>query len=118
MYYLWPTTMFVIWPGELNLGALVALPLDGSRTIQRYDHYMLNDPPGPAGQGLIKYLDEVSNAEDYEVISAQFEGLASRAYNQGRLTVDERRSIFSEEPMYRFHSMYLKAIGELDELPE
>ena len=118
MYYLWPSTMFVIWPGEVNLGALVALPLDRGRTIQRYDHYMLNDPPGPAGQGLIKYLDEITNQEDYEVIAAQFTGLASRAYNQGRLAINERRSIFTEEPLYRWHSMYLKTLGELDGLPE
>ena len=110
--------MFVIWPGASNLGALTAVPRARDRTIQRYDHYMLDDAPGKSGEGLIKYLDEVANVEDYEVIEAQFNGLASRAYNQGRLVVDEKRSIFTEEPLYRWHSTYLKTLGELDGLPE
>lgn len=117
MFYLWPNTMFVIWPGAINLGALTAVPLACDSTIQRYDHYMLDDTLGASGEGLIKYLDEVANPEDYEVIEAQFNGLASRAYNQGRLAVDERRSVFTEEPLYRWHSTYLKTLGELDGLP-
>ena len=83
-----------------------------------YAERMLDDAPGKSGEGLVKYLDEVANVEDYEVIEAQFNGLASRAYNQGRLVVDEKRSIFTEEPLYRWHSTYLKTLGELDGLPE
>jgi len=49
MFYLWPNILFVIWPGAVNLGALTAVPLGYDQTIQRYDHYMLDDTPGESG---------------------------------------------------------------------
>ncbi|MBT3449269.1 MAG: aromatic ring-hydroxylating dioxygenase subunit alpha [Bacteroidetes Order II. Incertae sedis bacterium] len=87
-YFIYPNIMLNILPGRLQVNRVDALKSDSCRTI--FDYYYDSITPEDV-RGRIKedlaFSDQVQ-AEDIEICEYVFNGLASRAYDQGRFSYD------------------------------
>lgn len=102
-YFLFPNFMLNILPGRLQTNLVVPVAHDRTRVV--FDYYY-DDVAGPGAAKRIgddiAYSDRVQ-AEDIEICERVQAGLASRAYDRGRFSVE------MEEGVHHFQSLIRKA---------
>jgi carnitine monooxygenase subunit len=104
-YYLWPTVMLNITPGNVGMMTVnTMVPLDADTTVQYYDFYLPQEDPTPKQMEIIAYYRDVFRAEDLTLVESVQRGLKSRGYRgRGRIMVDRQRSGISEHGVAHFH---------------
>jgi len=104
-YYLWPTVMVNITPGDVGMMTVnTMVPVDADTTVQYYDFYLPQEEPTAKQMEIIAYYRDVFRAEDISLVESVQRGLKSRGYRgRGRVMVDRQRSGISEHGIAHFH---------------
>lgn len=109
VWWLWPTTCLMRYPGRSSMIVLNIIPAGPERTLETYDFFLETPEPNAAEQESIRYLDEVLQAEDIAIVESVQKGMRTPAFQQGRIVHDPDGSGKSEHAVHHFHGLVLDA---------
>ncbi len=109
VWWLWPNTCLMRYPGRGNFIVLNVIPMGPDRTLETYDFFLETTDPNDAEVEAIRYLDEVLQAEDIAIVESVQRGMATPAFTQGRIVHDPEGSGMSEHAVHHFHGLVLDA---------
>lgn len=109
VWWLWPTTCLMRYPGRSSMIVLNIIPIDVDRTLETYDFYLESPEPNEMEVDAIRYLDEVLQVEDIALVESVQKGMNTPAFQQGRIVHDPTGSGKSEHALHHFHGLVLSA---------
>lgn len=109
VWWLWPNTCLLRYPGRGNMMVLQIVPEGPERTRETLDLYLESPEPDAAELETIRYLDEVLQVEDIALVESVQRGMRTPAFEQGRIVVDRAGSGVSEHALHHFHGLVLDA---------
>lgn len=109
VWWLWPTTCLMRYPGRSSMIVLNIIPVGPSRTMETYDFFLETPDPDPMELEAIRYLDEVLQVEDIGLVESVQRGMETPAFTQGRIVHDPDGSGKSEHAVHHFHGLVLDA---------
>lgn len=109
VWWLWPNTCLLRYPGRGNFLVMQIIPVAADRTLETYDFYLEEARPNAAEEEAIRYVDEVLQVEDIGLVEAVQKGMATPAFTQGRIVADPAGSGLSEHGVHHFHGLVLDA---------
>jgi len=116
VWWLWPNTCLMRYPGRSSMIVLNIIPAGIDRTFETYDFYLETAEPNEMERQTIKYLDEVLQAEDIAIVESVQKGMNTPAFTQGRIVNDPNGSGKSEHALHHFHGLVLDAYHKASEL--
>ena len=112
VWWLWPTTCLMRYPGRSSMIVLNIIPISENRTLETYDFFLETPEPDEGEVEAIRYLDEVLQVEDIGLVESVQRGMKTPAFQQGRIVHDLEGSGKSEHAVHHFHSLVLDAYGK------
>ena len=112
VWWLWPTTCLMRYPGRSSMIVLNIIPKGPNRTLETYDFFLETPEPGAMELDAIRYLDEVLQVEDIALVESVQRGMETPAFQQGRIVHDPGGSGKSEHAVHHFHGLVLDAYAE------
>lgn len=112
VWWLWPTTCLMRYPGRSSMIVLNIIPVSENRTLETYDFYLETPEPDAGEVEAVKYLDEVLQVEDIGLVESVQRGMETPAFQQGRIVHDPEGSGKSEHAVHHFHGLVLDAYAE------
>ena len=109
VWWLWPTTCLMRYPGRSSMIVLNIIPAGPDRTLETYDFYLETPEPDEMEMEAIRYLDEVLQVEDIALVESVQKGMSTPAFTQGRVVHDPDGSGKSEHAVHHFHGLVLDA---------
>jgi len=109
VWWLWPTTCLMRYPGRSSMIVLNIIPVDVDRTLETYDFYLETPEANEMELDAIRYLDEVLQVEDIGLVESVQKGMNTPAFQQGRIVHDPDGSGKSEHALHHFHGLVLDA---------
>ena len=109
VWWLWPNTCLMRYPGRGNFLVLHVVPVGPDRTLETYDFFLEDAEPIEAEREAITYIDEVLQAEDIALVESVQRGMSTPAFTQGRIVHDPKGSGASEHAVHHFHGLVLDA---------
>ncbi len=109
VWWLWPTTCLMRYPGRSSMIVLNIVPVGPERTLETYDFFLETPEPDETEQAAIKYLDTVLQVEDIGLVESVQRGMDTPAFRQGRIVFDPAGSGKSEHALHHFHGLVLDA---------
>jgi phenylpropionate dioxygenase-like ring-hydroxylating dioxygenase large terminal subunit len=109
VWWLWPNTCLMRYPGRSSMIVLNIIPAGPGRTLETYDFFLETPQPDATELGAIRYLDEVLQVEDIGLVESVQRGMNTPAFDQGRIVHDPAGSGKSEHALHHFHGLVLKA---------
>ncbi|MEL7202627.1 MAG: ring-hydroxylating oxygenase subunit alpha [Pseudomonadota bacterium] len=113
VWWLWPTTCLMRYPGRSSIIVLNIIPIGPDRTLETYDFYLETPEPNEMELDAIRYLDEVLQVEDIGLVESVQRGMSTPAFTQGRIVHDPNGSGKSEHAVHHFHGLVLDAYASL-----
>ena len=113
VWWLWPNTCIMRYPGRGNMIVLQAIPAGPNHTLETYDFFLESSDPIEAELESIKYLDEILQVEDIWLVENVQRGMETPAFKQGRIVYDPEGSGRSEHAVHHFHGLVLDAYAKL-----
>ncbi|PVA12060.1 ring-hydroxylating oxygenase subunit alpha [Pelagivirga sediminicola] len=115
VWWLWPTTCLMRYPGRSSMIVLNVIPMGPDRTLETYDFYLETPDPDPMEVDAMRYIDEVLQPEDIGLVESVQRGMATPAFTQGRIVNDPTGSGKSEHAVHHFHGLVLDAYAKAAE---
>jgi len=109
VWWMYPTTCIMRYPGRPSMIILNIIPMGPDRTLETYDFFLVDPTPDEAEKEAIRYLDEVLQVEDIGLVESVQRGMATPAFDQGRIVHDPEGSGKSEHAVHHFHGLVLDA---------
>lgn len=109
VWWLWPTTCLMRYPGRSSMIVLNIIPTGPERTLETYDFFLETPTPNAMEQEAIRYLDEVLQVEDINLVESVQKGMKTPAFDQGRIVHDPHGTGKSEHGVHHFHGLVLEA---------
>ena len=109
VWWLWPNTCMMRYPGRGNFIVLKIIPAGPDLTYETYDFFLETAEPNEAELESIRYLDEVLQVEDINLVESVQRGMSTPAFQQGRIVYDPSGSGLSEHAVHHFHGLVLNA---------
>lgn len=109
VWWLWPNTCMMRYPGRGNFLILNVIPVDVDRTIETYDFYLEEPEPNATELDAIRYIDDVLQPEDIALCESVQRGMETPAFDQGWIVSDPNGSGLSEHALHHFHGLLLGA---------
>ena len=109
VWWLYPTTCIMRYPGRPSMIILNIIPVGPDRTLETYDFFLIDQNPDEAEKEAIRYLDEVLQVEDINLVESVQRGMNTPAFEQGRIVHDPEGSGKSEHAVHHFHGLVLDA---------
>lgn len=109
VWWLWPTTCLMRYPGRSSMIVLNIIPVGPDRTLETYDFFLETPEPDAMELDAIRYLDEVLQVEDIALVESVQRGMTTPAFTQGRIVHDPDGSGKSEHAVHHFHGLVLDA---------
>jgi len=109
VWWLWPNTCLLRYPGRGNFMVLQIIPDGPERTRETWDFYLETDEPNEAELDSIRYIDQVLQVEDIALVESVQRGMRTPAFTQGRIVYDPDGSGLSEHAVHHFHGLVLDA---------
>jgi len=109
VWWLWPTTCLMRYPGRSSMIVLNIIPIGPDRTLETYDFFLETPEPDPMEVDAMRYLDEVLQVEDIGLVESVQRGMNTPAFTQGRIVNDPSGSGKSEHAVHHFHGLVLDA---------
>jgi choline monooxygenase len=113
VWWLWPNTCFMRYPGRSSMIVLHIIPVAVDRTLETYDFFLESAEPDELERNAINYLDTVLQVEDIALVENVQRGMATPAFTQGRIVNDPSGSGKSEHAVHHFHGLVLGAYARL-----
>ncbi|MCG6901576.1 MAG: ring-hydroxylating oxygenase subunit alpha [Rhodobacter sp.] len=113
VWWLWPTTCLMRYPGRSSMIVLNIIPVGPDRTRETYDFFLESPEPDAMERDAIRYLDEVLQVEDIGLVESVQRGMSTPAFTQGRIVNDPDGSGKSEHALHHFHGLVLDAYKAL-----
>lgn len=113
VWWLWPNTCLMRYPGRGNMIVLHVIPAGPGRTLETYDFFFETSDKTDAEKEAITYLDDVLQAEDIALVESVQRGMESPAFDQGRIVHDPQGSGKSEHAVHHFHGLVLDAYAKM-----
>ncbi|MDH3299892.1 MAG: ring-hydroxylating oxygenase subunit alpha [Acidimicrobiia bacterium] len=107
VWWLWPNTCMMRYPGRGNIIVLKIIPAGPDLTHETYDFFLETAEPNQAEREAIRYLDEVLQVEDISLVESVQRGMGTPAFTQGRIVDDPSGSGLSEHAVHHFHGLVL-----------
>ena len=111
-WYLWPFTVFNVYPGRPILSVGAYAPTGSETTAVQFSRYALSKTLDERDLARISYFDNVLGPEDFPICESVQRGLHARCYTQGRFIVDRDRTEISEHALHHFHRLVQTALGD------
>ena len=108
VWWLWPNTCLMRYPGRGNMIVLKIIPAGPGLTYETYDFFLESAEPNSAELESIRYLDEVLQVEDIDLVESVQRGMETPAFTQGRIVNDPGGSGLSEHALHHFHGLVLE----------
>ncbi|MCE2518046.1 MAG: ring-hydroxylating oxygenase subunit alpha [Alphaproteobacteria bacterium] len=105
VWYLWPNTTLMRYPGSGNFMVWRFYPVGPEETYEEFDFFFENTAPSDEEVEAIKFVDDVLQPEDIDLVESVQRGMQTPAYQQGRYMVDPDGSGLSEHAVHHFHSL-------------
>ena len=109
VWWLYPTTCIMRYPGRPSMIILNIIPVGPDRTLETYDFFLVEPDPDDGEVEAIRYLDEVLQVEDINLVESVQRGMSTPAFQQGRIVHDPDGSGKSEHAVHHFHGLVLDA---------
>ena len=109
VWYLWPNTTLMRYPGRGNFMVWRFYPTGPEQTYEVFDFFFETPEPNMAEMEAIKFIDEVLQPEDIGLVESVQRGMRTPAFKQGRYLVDPEGSGMSEHAVHHFHGLVLAA---------
>jgi choline monooxygenase len=109
VWWLWPNTCLMRYPGRNSMIVLHIIPLGVDRTLETYDFFLETPEPDDLERKAIHYLDTVLQAEDIALVENVQRGMSTPAFTQGRIVNDPQGSGKSEHALHHFQGLVLEA---------
>lgn len=113
VWWLWPNTCLMRYPGRSSMIVLNIIPAGPDRTFETYDFFLETKDVTEAEKETIRYLDEVLQVEDIAIVESVQKGMNTPAFTQGRIVNDPEGSGKSEHAVHHFHGLVLDAYARL-----
>jgi carnitine monooxygenase subunit len=113
VWWLWPNTCLLRYPGRGNFMVFQVLPAGPDRTLETWDFYFVTAALEDAEVQSVRYVDEVLQAQDISLVESVQRGMSTPAFDQGRIVVDPAGSGLSEHGVHHFHGVVLAAYAAL-----
>jgi carnitine monooxygenase subunit len=113
VWWLWPNTCLLRYPGRGNLMVFQILPAGPDRTLETWDFYFETPELNHAEVQSVRYVDEVLQQQDISLVESVQRGMKTPAFNQGRIVYDPAGSGLSEHGVHHFHGLVLEAYRSL-----
>jgi choline monooxygenase len=101
------------YPGRGNFIVLKIIPAGPGLTYETYDFFLETPEPDQSELESIRYLDEVLQVEDINLVESVQRGMSTPAFDQGRIVNDPSGSGLSEHAVHHFHGLVLGAYGAI-----
>ena len=111
VWWLWPNTCIMRYPGANNMIIMRMAPDGVDRTVETLDFYFLAPEPDAMQREAIAYFDNTLQPEDVGICESVQRGLGGRGYDRGRFIVNPVRDGNSEHGVHHFHSLVLGALA-------
>ncbi len=85
VWWLWPTTCLMRYPGRSSMIVLNIIPMGPDRTLETYDFFLETSEPDETEKAAIHYLDTVLQVEDIALVESVQRGMNTPAFQQGRI---------------------------------
>jgi len=115
VWWLWPNTCLMRYPGRSSMIVLNIIPAAPDRTLETYDFYLETPEPDETELDAIRYIDEVLQVEDINLVESVQRGMNTPAFTQGRIVHDLGGSGQSEHAVHHFHGLVLDAYARAAE---
>ena len=112
VWWLWPNTCLMRYPGRGNFMVLRIIPMGVDRTLETLDFYLETPEPNEAEVESIRFMDEVLQVEDISLVESVQRGMSTPAFEQGRIVYDPKGSGLSEHGVHHFHGLVLDSYKE------
>ncbi|MGI9607489.1 MAG: aromatic ring-hydroxylating oxygenase subunit alpha [Acidimicrobiales bacterium] len=114
VWWLWPNTCIMRYPGRGNMIVLKIIPAGPDLTYETYDFFLETVEPNEVELESIRYLDEVLQVEDINLVESVQRGMSTPAFTQGRIVNDPAGSGLSEHALHHFHRLVLDVYAEVN----
>lgn len=112
VWWLWPNTCLMRYPGRSSMIVLNIIPVGPDRTLETYDFFLETPETDAMEREAIRYLDEVLQVEDIALVESVQKGMNTPAFTQGRIVNDPSGSGKSEHAVHHFHGLVLDAYAK------
>ena len=109
VWYLWPNTTLMRYPGRGNFMVWRFIPLGAEETYEEFDFFFESAPPTESEMEAIRFIDDVLQPEDIGLVESVQRGMRTPAFEQGRYMIDSDGSGLSEHGVHHFHGLVLSA---------
>jgi choline monooxygenase len=115
VWWLWPNTCLLRYPGRGNFMVFQVLPDGPDRTLETWDFYFETAELEAAEVESVRYIDDVLQVQDIGLVESVQRGMRTPAFTQGRIVYDPAGSGLSEHGVHHFHGLVLEAYRSLTE---
>ncbi|MFZ2503177.1 MAG: ring-hydroxylating oxygenase subunit alpha [Nocardioides sp.] len=115
VWWLWPNTCLLRYPGRGNFMVFQVLPDGPDRTVETWDFFLETTELSDAEVESVRYIDEVLQVQDIALVESVQRGMGTPAFDQGRIVFDPEGSGLSEHGVHHFHGLVLAAYRALAE---
>ncbi len=109
VWYLWPNMALMRYPGRGNFMVWRFVPEGPEATREVFDFFFETSTPTQQEHEAIRYIDEVLQREDIDIVESVQRGMHSPGFNRGPYLIDPKRSGLSEHGVHHFHALLAKA---------
>jgi carnitine monooxygenase subunit len=109
VWYLWPNTALLRYPGRGNFMVWQFTPVGPETTHEEFNFYFEEATPTAEEASAIEYIDTVLQREDIDLVESVQRGMRTPAFERGRYLIDRERTGLSEHAVHHFHALVLEA---------
>lgn len=113
VWWLWPNTCLLRYPGRGNFMVFQVVPDGPDRTLETWDFYFETAELTDAEVQSARYINEVLQVQDINLVESVQRGMGTPAFDQGRIVYDPARTGLSEHGVHHFHGLVLEAYRAL-----
>lgn len=117
VWWLWPNTGLLRYPGRGNFMVFQILPAGPERTLETWDFYFETPELEEAEVQSVRYVDEVLQQQDIGLVESVQRGMRTPAFDQGRIVYNPTGRGLSEHGVHHFHGLIIDAYRSLAGLP-
>ena len=109
VWYLWPNTTLMRYPGRGNFMVWRFYPSGPETTHEVFDFFFETPQMNAVEKEAVKFIDEVLQPEDIGLVESVQRGMQTPAFKQGRYLIDPKGGGMSEHAVHHFHGLVLDA---------